>query len=82
MRIQAKYNPVRDIQAVDQVGFIDLAAANALSTIPSGIPLAEARFNGIEDPNSIAGRPSDQFDAAQANKVIAGYKAPEKNDPE
>lgn len=76
------YNPVTDFAPVEQSGFIDLAAANAASSIPADIANAEQRYNGIEDPNSIAGRPSDAFEAAQMSKVIAGYKAPAKNEGE
>lgn len=77
MKVFCKYNPSRDLKKVDQTGYVDLTAANAESTIPTGIPLSEARYNGIEDPNSIGFRPGDQFEAVQASKVIAGYKAPE-----
>jgi len=75
-----EFNPERDIQAVEQSGFIDLAAANAASSIPAGIANQELLYNDIEDPNSIAGRPSDTFDAAGMNKAIAGYKAPKKDE--
>lgn len=80
MRVFTKYDPRFDRKAVEQTGFVDIAAANAESTIPAGIALAEERFNGIDDPRSIAGRPSDQFEAAQAAKVITGYKPPKKDD--
>lgn len=72
------YNPERDIQAVEQTGFVDLKAANVSSSIPAIDGLEDERYNGIEDPRSIGTRPSDQFEAMQANKSIAGYKAPEK----
>lgn len=74
MYFTARYNPEKDIQAVDQTGFVDLAMINAESSIPSIVPLSEEHFNGIEDPRSIAGRPSDSFEAAQAAKVITDYK--------
>lgn len=74
------YNPVTDFAPVEQSGYIDLAAANAASSIPADIANSELRYNEIDDPNSIAGRPSDVFEAAQASKVIAGYKAPKKDE--
>lgn len=75
-----EFDVTRDIQAVEQTGFIDLAAANAASSIPAGIANQELLFNDIDDPNSIAGRPSDTFEAAGMNKAIAGYKAPKKDE--
>lgn len=78
MRCVCKYDPVRDIRAVSQTGYVDLAKANALSSVPASISAEQLSFNEIDDPRSIAGRPSDVFEAAQAAKVIAGYKAPAK----
>lgn len=76
MKCYCKYNPARDIKPVVQSGFIDLVQANRLSSVPSSINVEEKPYNGIEDPRSIGGRPSDVFDAMQMAKSIAGYKAP------
>lgn len=72
-----KYDEVRDLVAVDQYGFVDLQKMNVTSTIDVDIALQEERFNNIEDPRSIAARPSDEFELQQANKVISEYKAPD-----
>ena len=74
------YDPERDIQAVDQTGYVDLKKANAESVVPAVEGLTEERFNGIDDPNSIGSRPSDVFEQMQANKAIVGYKAPSSSD--
>lgn len=79
-RVIKGYDPERDIAAVEQTGYVDLKAANASSSIPAVDGLEEERYNGIEDPKSIGARPSDSFEAMQANKSIAGYKAPESSD--
>lgn len=70
----------RDVQAVEQSGYIDLAKANATSSIPGDIGTADLQYNDIEDPRSIGGRPSDAFEAAAMAKSVAGYKAPSKDD--
>lgn len=80
MRVECKYDPKRDIQQVEPFGSVDLASMNASSSVPAVVPLSEEKYNGIDDPNSIAGRPSDQFDAMQANKAIVGYKPPKKDE--
>lgn len=77
-RVIKGYDAERDIAAVEQTGYVDLKAANASSSIPAVDGLEDERYNGIEDPRSIGTRPSDQFEAMQANKSIAGYKAPVK----
>lgn len=77
---ECEYNPVTDFAPVEQSGYIDLAAANVASSIPADIANSELRYNEIDDPNSIAGRPSDVFEAAQASTVISSYKAPKKDE--
>lgn len=72
-----RFNVVKDIQKVDVTGVFDLTAAYAAGSIPAYVPLEEARYNGIEDPNSIGYRPRDSFELAQASKVTLDYKAPE-----
>lgn len=74
-----KYNPERDIQAVEQFGFVDLASANATSSVPGSLDTSDLSFNGIDDPNSIGGRASDVFEAGMMSKAIEGYVPPKKN---
>ena len=76
---ECKFDSVRDVQKVEPTGWIDIPNAYASGSIPPGISADELQYNGIEDPNSIAGMPKDSFEAAQAAKVIAGYKAPKKD---
>ena len=70
------FDPARDISPVEQFGYIDLVAANLTSSVPASITVDEAKYNGIEDPGAIAGRPRDVFEQAQASKAVLGYKAP------
>lgn len=70
------FDSVRDISPVEQFGYIDLVAANLTSSVPASIQIEEVKFNGIEEPGAIAGRPRDVFEQAQGSKVIAGYQAP------
>lgn len=64
------YNKDCDIQPVDQTGFIDLPKAHAMGSVPANLEVDELRYNQIDDPNSIAGRPSDAFEAAQMGKAL------------
>lgn len=76
-KVSFTFDPVKDISAVQQFGSVDLVKANLASSVPSTIESPDERYNGIEDPAAIAGRPRDLFEHAQASKVIASYKAPE-----
>lgn len=79
MKVVATYNPVRDIQAVEQHGYLDLTAANAAGSVPSNLQGSEGLSNGIEDPNSIGARPRDIFEANQAARAISDYVPPKKD---
>lgn len=76
------FDPVKDIAAVEQFGYVDLVAANRTSSVPASITSEDSQFNGIEDPAAVAGRPRDIFEQGQASKVVAGYQVPseEKHD--
>ena len=68
------YDPDKDLLKVTQSGWVDLARANALNSIPQNISNVDLSFNGIDDPRSIGMRPSDQFEAAAAARAISEYK--------
>lgn len=74
-----KFNPVRDVQAVEPAGFVDLAKANSMNAIPATLAADDLSYNEIDDPRSIGGRPSDVFEAAQASKAILSYVPPKNN---
>lgn len=57
------YNPERDLKAVEPFGFVDLKDAYINHCVPSQVGDSESDYNGIEDPSSIVGKPSDVFDA-------------------
>lgn len=65
-----KFNPSEDIQEVEQFGFVDLNSAFVSGTIPSNVTSDASKYNNIEDPSSIAGKPSDTFEALEATKGL------------
>lgn len=77
MRCDNKFNPVKDIMAVEQFGFVDIVKANATGVVDTPLDSEDSRYNGIEDPRSIGARPSDVFEVMQANVAITGYSKPE-----
>lgn len=79
MHCQCSFNPIRDVEAVNPFGAVDLCNAYASGSLPSNVAATEERFNGIDDPRSIGFRPSDEFELAQANTAIVGYNPPKKN---
>lgn len=63
------FDPVVDITPVDQYGYVDMKSALANSVVPSVMPGAEVDYNGIDDPASIIGKPSDIFEAIDMQKA-------------
>lgn len=55
------YNEERDIQAVEQVGFIDLGEAIRNGYVPASIEADDMVYNGIEEPASIMKNADDVF---------------------
>ena len=73
------FNPMRDIQEVDQTGYVDLVKAYTNGSIPSDLNIREESYNGIEEPDSILGTPSDVFEAAQLRETVSSYTPPSNN---
>lgn len=77
MVYSCKYNPITDLKKVSPTGALDLKAAFANNSIPANLDAKAGSYNMIDDPAAIAGRITDNIDAAMAEKSISGYKAPE-----
>lgn len=63
------FDPEKDIAPVEQFGFIDLKSALANSVVPSVMPGADSDYNGIDNPESILGTPSDIFEAIDMQRA-------------
>lgn len=66
---ECKYNPEVDMKPVDPFGFIDLKDAFVNKCVPSQVGESDSDYNGIDDPSSILGVPSDIFDALSYNNA-------------
>ena len=62
MFIDCKYNENRDIQPVEQYGFIDLRECLINGEVPSTISDTELEYDDIPLDN-VLGKPSDVFEA-------------------
>lgn len=68
-----EYNELVDINEVDQIGYVDLRMAYETQTIPGNLNPEDMSYNDIDDPASIAGKPSDIFGAIQAGQKYASF---------
>lgn len=64
------FDKVKDMQEVDQFGFVDLPKAYSQGVVSSDLKVETGKMNGIEHPESIFGKPSDEFDAIRMNQVV------------
>lgn len=69
-----RYNPAKDYSEVDQFGFVDIRKSMINGYVPNDLQSDSSLFNGIENPSSIVGKPSDIFESYRmmdslANKV-------------
>lgn len=68
------FNPKRDKTPVSPSGFVDLQSAMVNHAVPSQIPGTDDDYNGIEEPQSILGKPRDVFEAMDMQKYVNEYK--------
>lgn len=63
---ECPFNPDVDLNEVDQIGYVNMREAWETHTVPGNLNPEDLQYNDIEDPASIAGKPSDIFDAVTA----------------
>lgn len=78
--VDIPFNPKRDKTFVSQTGFIDLKSAMVNNAIPSEVAETEENYNGIEDPASILGKPTDVFEAMDMQAHINSFTPPSGDD--
>lgn len=63
------YDPEKDLMQVEPALAIDLKEVYNTGIVPAGAPSFVDRYNDCDDPNSIVGRPRNDFDA---DRMVAG----------
>lgn len=72
MRQICVYDSEKDLQEVDQFGFVDLVTSSAEGFIPADIGTSAENFDGEDlDPESLLGSPSDRFEAMRMQENLA-----------
>ena len=78
MKCICNFDSVKDIREVQSIGFIDLHTVLKTGIVPSNLDESQIQYNGIEDPSSIIGSPSDVFEAYRmTNDIISSASADE-----
>lgn len=71
MNCECKYDPKADVAEVQQHVAVDLRDAFKNHVVPSQVNEQELQYGNIENPSQIAGKPSDIFEAMQANRAFS-----------
>lgn len=73
------FDKVKDMQEVDQFGYVNLGEAYANGVVEGNLNPDVSEFNGIEHPEAIIGKPSDEFDAIALQNIVRerGVEQPE-----
>lgn len=74
--VQGKFdrNPRKTKKPVDQFGFVDIVKVMESNSVPAMASEGAETYNGIDDPSSILGKPSDVFEAMAMQSAINDYK--------
>lgn len=65
-----KFDPMRDMREVDPIGFVDLGKALMTGIVPSDVTGNMSSYNGIDNPESIIGAPTDVFESMRMLDTI------------
>lgn len=66
------YDPAKDIQAVPQYGFIDLAKCFSQGFVPTSVDIGDELYNGLDEPSAVGAQPVDVFEAIRASHAVSG----------
>lgn len=70
MLCKCEFDPLRDMREVDPLGYVDLGKALMTGIVPSDVTGNMSSYNGIENPESILGTPTDVFDSMRMLDTI------------
>lgn len=69
----------RDMEEVDQFGWLNLTDAYSHGVVPADLRATEGEFAPVENVESMIGRPADEFDAIRMGKFIKERGVVEKS---
>lgn len=64
------FNPDKDMQEVEQFGFVNLAECFEKGIVPGGIDLTDESFNGVQNPGTLISRSMDVFDGLRKSEYV------------
>lgn len=75
MRTTLKFDKNKDFREVENFGYVDLIKCLQTGAVPADVTGSMSSYNGIEDPTSIIGTPTDVFDAMRMSSTLSADTA-------
>lgn len=75
MKTTLKFDKNKDFREVENYGYVDLVKCLQTGAVPSDVTGSMSSYNGIEDPTSIIGTPTDVFDAMRMSSTLSAETA-------
>ncbi len=75
MRTTLIFDKTKDYREVEDYGYVDLVKCLQTGAVPSDVTGSMSSYNGIEDPTSIIGSPTDVFDAMRMSTTLSAESA-------
>ncbi len=75
MRTTLKFDNQKDYREVEDFGYVDLIKCLQTGAVPSDVTGSMSSYNGIDDPTSIIGTPTDVFDAMRMSSTLSAESA-------
>lgn len=70
MYVKMTFNKQRDLQEVEQFGFVDLNKAYDKGVIEGSVSLVDESFNGVVNPATLISRSHDVFDSLRKARYV------------
>lgn len=70
MYVKMTFNKQRDLQEVEQFGFVDLNKAYDKGVIEGSVSLVDESFNGVVNPATLIPRSHDVFDSLRKARYV------------
>ncbi len=75
MRTTLKFDKNKDFREVENFGYVDLVKCLQTGAVPADVTGSMSSYNGIEDPSTIIGTPTDVFEAMRMSSTLSAESA-------
>lgn len=75
MKTTLIFDKNKDYREVEDFGYVDLIKCLQTGAVPADVTGSMSSYNGIDDPSSIIGTPTDVFEAMRMSTTLSAESA-------